>query len=101
MTTSTASPAAIPLIDLLRARREARGKPELPDRARRRALRKAVGASVNDIARTCGVSGFAVNSWERPDKTTEPQGENRRTYKRVLDDLEQLAREFGIDLDQK
>ena len=88
MTTTTAPAKSLPLVADLRSR-------QLPDRARRRQIREAVGASIREVADACGVSHFAVYSWEKPGGTIEPKAAHRAIYKRVLDALEELAREFN------
>lgn len=92
MTITPTPTDTIPLVDYLRAA-------TLPSRARRREIRKAVGASVRDVAAAVGVSHFAVHCWEKPDGTIEPSRTHRLRYKQVLDALEALAGE--LDQTQK
>lgn len=88
MTITTSPPEHLPLVDELRAR-------QLPSRVRRKAIREAVGASISDIANACGVTHFAVRSWEKPGGTIEPKPKTRVLYKRLLDELEVLAQEIA------
>lgn len=91
--TITPTPAPdMPLVRDLRSR-------QLPDRARRRQIRLAVGASIRDVAQACGVSHFAIYSWEKPGGTIEPKRQHRAVYRQVLDALEALAAE--LDATQK
>src|SRR5690349_15332923 len=92
MTTTSAPVGDLPLVEVLRTRRRSR---ELPPRPRRRAIREAAGASLSEVAAACGVSHYAVYCWEKIDGKIEPSAVNRPAYKRVLDALEELAREFN------
>lgn len=94
MTTTSAPTENLPLVDQLRSRHRAS---QLPTRERRREIREAVGASIRDLAAACGVSNFAVYSWEKPGGTIEPKHAHRIVYKRVLDALEALAQEIASD----
>lgn len=88
MTITPTTAPDMPLVRDLRSR-------QLPDRVRRRQIRLAVGASIRDVARACGVSHFAVYSWEKPDGSIEPKLDHRVTYRQVLDALEALAAELN------
>ncbi len=96
MTTTPTAPQPLSLVDILRSRRQTKTEPALPDRAQRRAIRAAAGASLNDVALRCGVSNFAIRSWERPDGHTEPRGENRAAYKEALEEMEAFASELTL-----
>jgi transcriptional regulator with XRE-family HTH domain len=62
--------------DRLRTRRD------LPPPEMRRALRRAAGASLEDVARVVGVTRQAVALWESGAR--EPRGENLNSYADVL-----------------
>lgn len=94
MTTTSAPVQNLPLVNDLRSR-------QLPDRARRRQIREAVGASIRDVAQACGVSHFSIYSWEKPGGRIEPKPAHRVVYRQVLDALEALAAELGVDQNQK
>jgi DNA-binding XRE family transcriptional regulator len=94
MTTTPTSAECMPLVDFLR-------RAHLPDRARRRAIRESVGASIRDVAAACGVSHFSVYSWEKPGGKIEPSREHKLIYRRVLDDLEALRCELDGNQTQK
>jgi DNA-binding XRE family transcriptional regulator len=95
MTTTPTPVDNLPLVNDLRRR-------HLPDRARRRQIREAVGASIRDVAKACGVSHWAIYSWEKPGGTIEPQRTHRLIYRQVLDALDELGRELnGDDQTQK
>jgi transcriptional regulator with XRE-family HTH domain len=55
---------------------------ELPTPAVRRALREAVGESLDGVARVVGVTRQAVAMWESGERT--PRGENLESYVEVL-----------------
>lgn len=94
MTTTSTHAGGLPLVAVLRERRKSRN---LPERLLRRQIRERAGASQSEVAAACGVSSYAVYCWEKIDGRIEPSGTNRVKYKRVLGELEALAREFEQD----
>ena len=95
MTTTMEPPTTLSLVEVLRARRQRKNEPPLPDRRERKAIRDAVDASLHVVASRCGVSTFAVRSWERLDGGSEPQGANRVAYKLALDEMRAYAQELA------
>jgi predicted transcriptional regulator len=71
------------LAEKLRARRA------LPDPKARRALRKAAGASLSDVAVPCDVSKQTVANWEAG--LCDPRGSNLAAYLDVLRVLREAA----------
>ena len=63
---------------------------DLPPPAERRALRKALGLTVQEVAGLVGCSHVAVVHWEKGQRT--PQGDNRTRYRELLDALEKRKR---------
>ncbi len=70
-------------LDALLVRKQARV--ELPRPAERRALRKALGLTLHEVAELIGCSHVAVLHWEKGERT--PQGENLTRYRELLDAL--------------
>lgn len=68
---------------------------QLPPRARRRQIREAADATISEVAAACKVSYFSVWAWEKPDGAIEPRTAHRIVYRKVLDALEELARELN------
>ena len=62
-----------------------RARVELPPPSERRALRKALGLTVQEVAKLIGCSHVAVVHWEKGERT--PQGENLERYRELLDAL--------------
>lgn len=86
------SPGALPLVERVRATR-------LPAPAQRRAIRLAVGASLREVAAELGVSQITVSQWERG--RSDPRPEHAIQYRRLLEELAQLALELGEERPQK
>lgn len=89
MTTTPTPRPNLLLVDEIRSR-------QLPPRPRRKEIRLAVGATIREVAQACEVSYFSVAAWEDPDGTVEPRPKHRIAYRKVLDDLEALARELAV-----
>lgn len=62
---------------------------DLPPPSMRRALRKAAGVSLSEVAAIIGVTRQAVALWEGGDRT--PRGTNLDEYARVLRELRRVA----------
>ena len=67
-----------------------RERVDLPPPAERRALRKALGLTLQEVAGLVGCSHVAVVHWERGERT--PQGANRTRYRELLEALEKRRR---------
>jgi len=76
-------------LDALIARK--RERVELPAPSECRALRKALGLTLQEVAELVGCSHVAVVHWEKGERT--PQGDNRTRYRELLDALEKRRRE--------
>ena len=70
-------------LDALLVRKQVRV--ELPSPSERRALRKALGLTLHEVAELVGCSHVAVLNWEKGQRT--PQGENLSRYRELLDAL--------------
>jgi DNA-binding transcriptional regulator YiaG len=66
-----------------------RTRQELPAPAARRALRKAAGISLQNVADVCGVTRQAVATWETAGRT--PRGQTLEAYVAVLRALRQAV----------
>ncbi len=75
-------------LDALIARK--RERVELPAPSECRALRKALGLTLQEVAELVGCSHVAVVHWEKGERT--PQGDNRTRYRELLDALEKRRR---------
>jgi transcriptional regulator with XRE-family HTH domain len=70
---------------------EVRESLALPSPGVAREIREAAGVSQARLAAELGVHELTVHRWERGART--PRGELRRSYARLLADLDQLARD--------
>ena len=70
-------------LDALLVRKQERV--ELPPPSERRALRKALGLTLQEVAELVGCSHVAVVHWEKGQRT--PQGGNLTRYRELLDAL--------------
>jgi transcriptional regulator with XRE-family HTH domain len=64
---------------------------ELPPPTRRREIRDGAGVSRQQVGEALGVSGAAVGWWENPNGFSPRNLDRRLAYRRLLDELEQLA----------
>jgi transcriptional regulator with XRE-family HTH domain len=65
----------------------------LPPPTQRRAIRTAVGVTLREVAAELGVGQLAVSQWERG--VREPRPEHAIAYRRLLETLQELARELS------
>lgn len=75
---------SMPLIDRLRAAR-------LPNPEERRRIRDEAGASLVEVGDELRVSALTVSRWERG--LVEPSRDHAIAYRRLLEQLRELARE--------
>lgn len=80
------------LVEHLRATR-------LPPPTQWRAIRRAAGANLRDVAAAVGVDAMTVSRWER--QHSQPWPRHAAAYRRVLDALATIARELEADKTQK
>lgn len=84
----------MPTLTELTAR--ARARRELPAPPTRRALRNAVGASLDDVASVVGVTRQAVSMWELGQRA--PSGANLERYLEVIRAFKQVvSASTGVD----
>ena len=72
-------------------RRERAESEHLPIPAMRKAIRESAHVSLARVAAILGVHRASVSRWESGKRT--PRGEQRRRYKRLLDELKELSRD--------
>lgn len=84
MTTMPRAAANLPLIEFLRARKRV---DELPTPAERRRIRDDAKISRERLGRELGVSGSAVEWWERDDGH-DPRPERAEAYRKLLNQIE-------------
>ena len=68
---------------------EVRARPLLPAPAQRKAIRKAVDATIDEVARELGVHRVTVARWESGDR--EPCGARKTAYAVLLRELNDAA----------